>query len=190
MNTIKDEVLHMKKLLCLLFAVMCLFSVAAADDPFIGMLTYNEGQYKVGYDMQPGTYVLLSTSKFGGYFCVSSDANGRDILFNDNFDTNSIVEVRRGEYVELSRCMAIDMDDFYSEYTINYSGNTGVMLRVGYDIMPGEYKLRAESGTSGYYCIYPDPRHDDILANDNFKNSAYVYLSYGQYVILNRCYVQ
>ena len=86
--------------------------------------------------------------------------------------------------------MAIDMDDFYREYTINYSGNTGVMLRVGYDIMPGEYKLRAESGTSGYYCIYPNPRYEDILANDNFKNSAYVYLSYGQYVILNRCYVQ
>ncbi len=180
----------MKKLISLLFAVVLLFSFAFAADPFVGMLTYEEGQYKVGLDMQPGCYVLLSTSKYGGYFCVSSDANGRDILFNDNFDTNSIIEVKRGEYVELNRCMAIDMDDFYSQYTINYTNNTGVMLRVGYDIMPGEYKLRAESGTSGYYCIYPDPRHDDILSNDNFKNTSYIYLSYGQYVILNRCFLQ
>lgn len=181
----------MKKLLSLLLTVMLLCSfAAAADDPFAGMKTYDEGQYKVGLDMQPGMYVLLSTSQFAGYFCVSSDANARDILFNDNFDTNSIIEVRRGEYVELSRCIAVDADDFYSEYVINYSNNTGVMLRVGYDIMPGEYKLKAESGSSGYYCIYSDARHDDIYANDLFKNSAYVALTYGQYVIFSRCYVQ
>lgn len=181
----------MKKILPLqllaLFILLC--SMACADSLFEGMTTYEVGQYKVGLDMKAGEYVVLATDSIPGYFCVSSDPNGNDILFNEGFDTNSIIEVRKGEYVELSRCLAIDADDFYSQYTINDS-KTGVMLKVGYDISPGEYKLIAESGTTGYYCIYDDARQDDIISNDNFKNSSYVSVMKGQYLVLNRCTIQ
>jgi len=180
----------MKKLLGIMVLLIVLVgSVALADDPFEGMKTYEAGQYKVGLDMDAGEYVLMATSDYGGYFSVTSDANGRDILFNDNFDVNSIIEVRRGEYVELSRCMAIAAEDFYEEYSIK-EGLSGVMLRVGYDIKPGEYKLIATSDYGGYYCIYPDARHEDIIANDNFDNSAYVSVRYGQYLILSRCRIK
>lgn len=181
----------MKRILSLqlLVFLVLLCSVASADDLFTGMTTYEAGQYKVGLNMEAGEYVVLSTGPISGYFCVSSDANGNDILFNDNFETNSIIEVKYGEYVELNRCMAIDADDFYSQYTIR-EDQTGVMLKVGYDIQPGEYKLVAESGKTGYYCIYDDARQDNIVSNDNFSNSSYVSVSRGQYLVLNRCTIR
>ena len=180
----------MKKLLALLLVIVLSLSIvpAGADTLFAGMRTYNEGQYRVGRDMIAGEYVLLSTSDYSGYFCVSSDALGKNIICNDLFEVNSILTVRTGEYVELSRCIAVLASDFYTKYTIR-TDNTGVMLRVGYDIQPGTYRLRAAAGQTGYYCIYNDSRHDDIVDNDLFSGSSYITLRYGQYIILNRCYI-
>ncbi len=147
---------------------------------------YSEGQYKVGDDLPAGEYVLLNNSSRSGYFCVSSDANGDDILFNDNFDYNSIITVKKGEYVELNRCEAVPSAVFYTSEKIP-ADEPGSMLKVGVDIAPGEYKLIAESDSSGYYCVYPDSRHQKIITNDNFKNSARVKVKKGQYLVLNRC---
>ena len=170
--------------------VLFLFSVAfASDDPFIGMQTYSEGQYKVGLDFVAGEYVLFNTSDSSGYFAISSDANGRNIITNDLFDINSIISVYNGEYLELSRCIAVEANDFYSSYTIR-SEQDGTMLKVGYDIMPGEYKLIASPGSSGYYCIYNSSRQTDIVDNDLFKNTAWVTVKYGQYIALKRCHIQ
>ena len=160
------------------------------DEEFFSKMTkYTAGQYKVGIDIPAGEYVLLSTGSTSGYFSVSSDANGDNILFNDNFQVNSIIEVRNGEYVELKRCVAVSVKEFYSQYSID-EDNYGVMLKVGYDIWPGEYKLVTEFGKSGYYCIYNDARHNDIVSNDNFDNSSYVMVEYGQYLLLSRCKIK
>ena len=180
-------------LLSILMVVMIamLFSTAYAsdDNPFEGMRTYYEGQYKVGRDFVAGEYVLLNTSDYAGYFAISSDANGRDTVANGLFEVNSIITVYDGEYLELSRCIAIESTDFYSSYTIK-TDRDGTMLKVGYDIMPGEYKLIAASGTSGYYSIYNDSRQTDIIDNSLFKNSAWVTVKYGQYLVLSRCHIQ
>ena len=48
------------------------------DNTFSDMLTYQPGQYKIGKDMEPGEYVLLSTSSTRAYFAITSDANGRN----------------------------------------------------------------------------------------------------------------
>ena len=180
-------------LLSILMVVMIamLFSTAYAsdDNPFEGMRTYYEGQYKVGRDFVAGEYVLLNTSDYSGYFAISSDANGRDTVANGLFEVNSIITVYDGEYLELSRCIAIESTDFYSSYTIK-TDLDGTMLKVGYDILPGEYKLIAASGTSGYFCIYPDSRQTDIVDNSLFKNSAWVTVKTGQYIELSRCHIQ
>ena len=153
------------------------------------MRTYGEGNYRVGSDFIAGEYVLISTSDFSGYFAISSDANGDSIIANDLFEVNSIVTVKSGEYLKLSRCIAVESTDFYSSYTIK-TGNDGIMLKVGYDIMPGTYKLIARSDTQGYYAIYNDSRHTKIVTNDLFKNSAWVTVSAGQYIVLSRCHIQ
>jgi len=156
--------------------------------PIEKLTRYNEGQYKIGSDIPAGEYVILSSDGYSGYFCVSSDANGNDILFNDNFEINSIITVKKGEYLELSQCIAFPSKEFYKDNTINLD-NFGTMLKVGYDIPAGEYKLRT-NGSDGYYCIYPNSRHNDIIANDNFKNSSYVNVKKGQYLVLNDCIIE
>lgn len=171
--------------------IFSLLSTAYAndDDPFEGMRVYYEGQYKVGRDFTAGEYVLLNTSEYSGYFAISSDANGRDTIANGLFEVNSIITVYDGEYLELSRCIAIESTDFYSSYTIK-TDRDGTMLKVGYDIMPGEYKLIAASGTQGYYSIYNDSRQTKIVDNSLFKNSAWVTVKSGQYIVLSRCHIQ
>ena len=64
------------------------------------------------------------------------------------------------------------------------------MLKVGYDIMPGEYKLVVTGNLPGYYCVYDSSRQVDIVANDNFKNGTWVTVKYGQYLVLSRCHIQ
>ena len=141
---------------------------------------YSAGVYKVGTDLPAGEYVVFASGS-AGYFCVSSDSNQNDILFNDNFSTNSIITVNDGEYVNLSRCYAIPLSE-NPEVNTSASG----MFKVGTHIPAGEYKI--DSGTdSGYYCIYSNSRQDNIIANDNFTGQNYVTVSDGQYLVLNRC---
>lgn len=151
---------------------------------FDSLKKYTDGQYIVGKDIIAGEYMLMSTG-VSGYFCVSSDANGRNIIFNDNFDTNSIITVNDGEYLKLSRSCAIFLADFYNAGLTIKTSKTGTMLKVGHDIMPGEYKLNAVG--NAYYCIYDSSRQDHIVANDNFTGSCYVNIAKGQYLKLSRC---
>lgn len=150
--------------------------------------SYESGQYKVGTDIPAGEYVVLA-ERGSGYFSVSADPNNDDITFNGNFDYNTIITIFDGEYLKLSRARAIPFDVFYANNTIDLS-QTGVMLYVGKDIEPGEYKLTCKENESGYYCIYDSSRQDYIISNDNFENSAYISVSDGQYLRLSRCYIE
>lgn len=141
---------------------------------------YSAGVYKVGVDIPAGEYVVFASGGMG-YFCVSSDSNQNDILFNDNFDYNSIISINDGEYLDLSRAYAISIEES-PDVEIDATG----MFKVGTHIPAGEYKLESTDGL-GYYCIYPDSRQDDIIANDNFEGQNYVTVSDGQYLVLSRC---
>lgn len=141
---------------------------------------YTQGNYKVGADIPAGEYVVFSSGD-RGYFCVSSDSNQDDIIYNDNFDYNSIITINDGEYLELSRSYAIPITE---KPDIEASG--AGMFKVGIHIPAGEYKLEA-TDDRGYYCIYPDSRQDDIISNDNFEGQNYVTVTDGQYLVLSRC---
>lgn len=139
-----------------------------------------DGMYKVGQDILAGEYIVFA-SDGSGYFSVSSDSNQEDILFNENFDYNSIITVNDGEYLKLERCYAVP---FAEVDEIDLTGDG--MFKVGTHIPAGEYKL--DSGTNlGYYCIYSNSRQQDIIANDNFEGQNYVTVSDGQYLVLDRC---
>lgn len=144
---------------------------------------YESGQYKVGTDMEPGEYVFFANSS-RGYFCVSSDANGNDIISNENFSYNSIMTVCDGEYLELSRCYAVPISEV-TELPIDKAN----MFKIGVHIPAGEYKLISD-GAMGYYCIYSDNRQDDIESNDNFNGQSYILVSDGQYLELSRCHIE
>ena len=165
------------KLLIILSAVNMSIACAAANDE------YSAGMDKVGVDIPEGEYLLMASGG-SGYFCVSSDSNQNDIIFNENFEYNSIVTIEDGEYLDLSRCYAVP----FSEVTDISTGETGCMLKVGTHISAGEYKLIATE-EDGYYCIYKTSRQDDIVANDNFEGQKYITVTDGQYLVLNRCYI-
>lgn len=141
---------------------------------------YTAGVYKAGNDLPAGEYILFADNG-AGYFCVSSDSNQDDIIFNENFKYNSIISINEGEYLNLTRCYAIPFDE-KPELNVDGVG----MFKVGTHIPAGEYKLEASGGT-GYYCIYPDSRQDDIISNDNFDGQNYVTVTDGQYLVLVRC---
>ncbi len=60
------------------------------------------------------------------------------------------------------------------------------MFLVGTHIPSGKYKLEA-IGDSGYYCIYPNSRKEDIISNNYFDGQGYVIVSDGQYLVLRHC---
>ena len=145
--------------------------------------TFPSGQYKIGVDMTSGEYVIFAEENLG-YFAVTSDANGNDIIVNDNFEYNSIMTVVDGEYLELSRAYAVPIENVTS-LPIDQAD----MFKVGTFLPAGEYKVISDDEL-GYYCIYGDNRQSDIVANDNFNGQSYITVSDGQYLVLSRCHIE
>lgn len=146
---------------------------------------YPQGQYKIGVDIPAGEYVLYPHQYNGnGYYCISSDANGKNIVDNDFFTGHSIITVYDGDYLELSGCVSYDihMTPRRSPSPSGYI-KSGVYIG-GVDIPAGEYRLTSNEGKNGYYCIYSDSRKNNILSNDNFNGSRYINISNGDYLLL------
>lgn len=141
---------------------------------------YTSNTYKVGTDIPAGEYIVF-TDGGTGYFCVSSDSNQDNITYNENFEYNSIITINDGEYLNLTRCYAVPFAEAPDVKT-----DSAGMFKVGTHIPAGEYKLEASGGT-GYYCIYPDSRQNNIISNDNFDGQNYVTVTDGQYLVLVRC---
>lgn len=144
---------------------------------------YDSGQYKVGNDIPEGEYVMFTDSS-SGYFGLTSDANGNDIIANENFNYNSIISVRDGEYLELSRCYAVPIEEV-AKLPVDKAN----MFKIGTHLPVGEYKVIADEDR-GYYCVYGDDRQDNIVSNDNFSGQSYVTVSDGQYLVLSRCHIE
>lgn len=147
---------------------------------------YSEGQYKIGSDLPAGTYMLIQ-SDFGwtAYYSITSDANGDNIIDNDNFNNHSIVEVYDGEYLTLNRCYAVVLEDAPVLSPADGYFGDGCYI-VGRDIAAGEYKIEATEEISAYVCIYPDVRRTKIISNDNFSGSRYISVENGQMIEIKR----
>ncbi len=146
--------------------------------------SYSDGKYKIGTDIPAGEYVIFANDETEAYFCLSSDANGNDIIANDNFQYNSIMKLKKGEYLELSDCYAVPIKE------AKIDKKKAGMLKVGKHIKAGEYKLECTSENGAYYCIYNDSRQQDIDANDNFDGQTYVNVRKGQYLQLSGCKIK
>lgn len=139
---------------------------------------YKQGTYKCPDDIPEGEYILISETH-QGYFSITADPMGNDIIDNDNFGPVSHIRIVSGVYLELSRCIAVPYSDEISFTIVNNGFITGT-YKVGKDIPAGTYKLTALS--SGYYSIHNKP-HGDILSNDFFyEGTCYITLKNGQYV--------
>lgn len=163
---------------------------APTEPPTEKITTYSAGTYKVGSDIPAGEYCIYCVSDIGGYYSVNEDSKGDSIIGNDNFDYNAFVTIYDGQYLELSRAMAVPVSAIDGvSYKIDTS-KTGT-FRVGIDIPAGEYKLINDSELGGYYCVYNNSNPDaDIVTNDNFEGQTYITVSDGQYLLLSRCKIE
>ena len=143
--------------------------------------------YKVGADLDAGEYCIIPLEpEEAVYMCVSSDSNGDDILDNSYQGGNHYITVQDGQYFEVKKGKFALAAEFpaYLKTEISREG----MYLVGKDIVAGEYKLTANEGDSGYWCIYNVSTADrDIVSNAIFDSAAYVTVTDGQYLLLSDC---
>lgn len=149
---------------------------------------YSSSMYRVGIDIPAGDYYAVTEkSDRSGYYCKYADSTQNDIEDNDNFKNFTFFRCYDGQYLKLSRCKIIPIEN-----APVFSPDNGVygegMYRVGIDMPEGEYKFTVADGKSkGYYCAYTDITYNDIEDNDNFDGAAYYTVKNGQYLKLNRC---
>ena len=150
---------------------------------------YPENDYRVGTDIPAGDYCAVQTTeKFYGYYCIYKDTSKTDIIDNDNFSNQAFFRVSTGQYLKLSGCKIAPA----SKVTLsNISTADGFYregeYRVGIDIPAGEYQFtNTEQKYGGYYCVYSDMTKDDIVDNENFKNTTYYKVKNGQILNVNR----
>ncbi|MPM64848.1 hypothetical protein SDC9_111739 [bioreactor metagenome] len=134
-------------------------------------------------DIPEGEYVLFPEGS--GYFAITADANGRDIINNDNFAYPRYVSVQSGTYMYLHNAKMYPVN---ASPDITFSNGRYIgYLKVGVDIPTGTYKVKT-FGSRGYYAI--TDRYDNIFANDNFTGDTYITIKDGQYLELNNCYIE
>lgn len=151
---------------------------------------HKEGVYKIGKDLPAGEYLLIAYEDqyVGGYMCVSSDSNQKNIILNELFQTFHYVTVEDGQYLELSKCGAVSVEED-SLYFKAYKDLGPGMYKIGTDIPAGEYRLTADKDAiAAYSCIYNNSTaHRKIISNDIINNNSYVTVTDGQYLLLSSC---
>ena len=65
--------------------------------------TFGDGIYLVGTDLPAGKYKGTPSEGTSAYWQISSDANGRQIIANNNVDGQFYIDVKAGQYLEISR---------------------------------------------------------------------------------------
>jgi len=147
---------------------------------------YGPSIYKIGVDMPAGKYKVMPVGGSRAYYGLSIDANGDDIVTNDNFWNQAYVDAHNGQFLELKRCYAVPLDEapMFDE-DVYPSGE----YLVGKEIPAGEYRITADPGCRGYFAIetFDGSGEREIDANNNFDNAAYVSCRNGQILVLKNC---
>lgn len=151
--------------------------------------TYEEGQYKVGVDIPAGSYIVYSKLNTLSYYEITADANGNNIIENENFKNQHYVNISDGQYFSFTNGYVVPVSSIRPYNPSNGQYDEG-QYKVGYDIPAGEYKVTHKDGFRGYYAITSTPGDNDIIANDNFNGDCYVNITNGQYLYLNNCYIK
>lgn len=149
---------------------------------------YSSGMYKVGVDIQPGEFLIVSTET-SGYFAVLKNSSGSfdSIISNDNFSYRTYVTLLDGQYFEVKRAKFIEVHKitpYKSQDEIYIEG----MYKVGFDIEGGEYQIIA-TDSNCYIEVASDSLHilNSIISNDNFSlgERFYITIQDGQYITVN-----
>lgn len=158
-------------------------------------LRLSNGTFKVGKDLDPGTYLLVKNEgEYMGSFDITTDTTGdmSSSVDSNAFENFSYIEVKKGQYVQLDKCTLYIPSEIPMD-TSKLDELTNGMFIVGKnkDLKPGEYKLEAidESG-QGWYSLYNNlaggyKNGPDLQDSDSFSGSKLITLKKGQYLKLD-----
>lgn len=146
--------------------------------------TYKAGSYKVGSNINAGTYIISGS----GYYevCTQADCDilSGKLLYNDNFKNRAVVILQNGQYFNFKGSGLIYKEEGYDTTLQNKITGAGY-YRVGKDIEAGEYRLEGR----GYYAICTKPScvisKRELLKNDNLTNGGYINVKNGQYLVIS-----
>lgn len=158
-------------------------------------LELSNGTFKVGKDLDPGTYLLVKNEgEFMGSFDITTDTTGdmSSSVDSNAFENFSYIEVKKGQYVQLDKCTLYISSEIPMD-TSKLDELTNGMFIVGKnkDLKPGEYKLEAiDESRQGWYSLYNNlaegyKNGPDLQDSDYFSGSKLITLKKGQYLKLD-----
>ncbi|WP_030341486.1 hypothetical protein [Streptomyces sp. NRRL S-1022] len=142
-----------------------------------------DGDYRVGTDVQPGTYRTAGNTDGLCYWERAKDASGEldSMLANDNVSGTSYVTIKPTDKLFKSHgCEGWEAVDPKAKGTPGSSmDGDGGMYKVGTDIAPGTYRSAGNTDDGCYWERVKDAGHglDSIIANNNVKGTAVVTIS-------------
>lgn len=158
-------------------------------------LQLSNGTFKVGKDLDPGTYLLVKNEEeYMGSFDITTDTTGD---MSSNVDSNAFenftyIEVKKGQYVQLDKCtLYIPSEIPMDTSKLDELTNGTFIVGKNKDLKPGEYKLEAIDGSrQGWYSLYNNlaggyKNGPDLQDSDSFSGSKLITLKKGQYLKLD-----
>ncbi|MEV8554339.1 hypothetical protein AB0L04_31585 [Streptomyces glaucescens] len=143
-----------------------------------------DGDFRVGPDIEPGTYRTTGNTDDLCYWERAKDASGEmdSLLANDNVSGTAYVTVKATDKLFTSS----GCNDWEAVAPRARGGSPattmagrGGMFRVGTDIAPGTYRSTGNTDDLCYWERARDAEHslDSIIANDNVTGTAVVTVS-------------
>lgn len=144
------------------------------------------GKHKIGDKISAGEYKIFA-KKETAYIALFKDSDGKEMIKNESFKTQTYLSVSDGQLLELRDCYAVKFDEKNNElksekFSADYFEGT---FKVGYDIPAGEYTIEGLSTIldSGYWSIQDDKMK--LISKELFKKSAVLKVEDGQYLTLS-----
>lgn len=146
-----------------------------------GAEIFSDGVYLVGTDLPAGLYKGQLDGDLPGYWSITTDPNGSDIVANDIPTGQFYVEIAGGQYLTLT---GVTIQDAASVTPVLTSENIGDgVYLVGTDIPAGQYKgALTDTSLPGYWGITSDPNGETIVENGIPTGQFYVEVAQGQYL--------
>lgn len=141
-----------------------------------GTKVFYDGMYKVGADINPGLYKIISSDT--AYVERSKDSTGNF----DSINGNALIEkygyfriTAEDAYVTVNDGKFFEFDIPSAVPKLLTEIKSGVYL-VGIDIAPGEYKFTVDDSTYGYISRLSDVNEDidSIISNDLYQTQGYI----------------
>jgi hypothetical protein len=144
--------------------------------------TYSDGTYLVGTDIPADTYKgTVKTDQ--GYWGISSDPKGENIVTADNPTGQFYLQVQTGQYLTLAGVTIAKAKLTRPAAVPSRASSDGTYL-VGTDIAPGTYHGTV-NGDSGDWSISSDPNGDNVISNASPTGPFSLEVTLGQYLTLS-----